>query len=130
MAATDDLLGTHRLTSQLREAAPQLPTREQLQALCAEIRRIVEVGNPDAVKQLLRELIDRVEITPDRRAYPYFWVPASCDPAPTTDERGPNAQPAPSHQEDTGWPFMTNREVFTFGPDQVFCGVIGAPPTG
>ena len=84
----------------------------------------------DAVKQLLRELIDRVEITPDRRAYPYFWVPASCDPAPTTDERGPNAQPAPSHQEDTGWPFMTNREVFTFGPDQVFCGVIGAPPTG
>ncbi len=98
-----------RLTSQLREAAPQLPTREQLQALCTEIRRIVEVGNPDAVKQLLRELIDRVEITPDRRAYPYFWVPASCDPAPTTDERGPNAQPAPSHQEDTGWLFMTNR---------------------
>jgi len=98
-----------RLTSQLREAAPQLPTREKLQALCTEIRRIVEVGNPDAVKQLLRELIDRVEITPDRRAYLYFWVPASCDPTPTTDERGPNAQPAPSHQEDAGWLFMTNR---------------------
>ncbi len=27
-------------------------------------------------KQLLRELIDRVEITPDRHVYPYFWVPA------------------------------------------------------
>ena len=98
-----------RLTSQLREATPQLPTREQLQILCAEIRRVVEDGNPDAVKQLLRDLIDRVEITPDRRAYPYFWVPASCDPAPTRDERGPNAQPAPCHQEDTGWLFVTSR---------------------
>ena len=40
---------------------------------------------------------------------PYFWVPESCDPAPARDERGPNAQSVPSHQEDTGWLFVTSR---------------------
>ena len=52
----------------------------------AQIHRVVEDSNPDAVKQLLRDLIDRVEITPDRQAYPFFWVPASCDAVPTTDK--------------------------------------------
>ena len=59
-----------QLTAQLKDAAPQLPTLDQLRSLCSEIRRTIEDGDPDAVKQLLRELVDRVEITPERHAYP------------------------------------------------------------
>ena len=58
---------------------------------------------------LLRDLIDRVEITPDRHAYPFFWVPATCDVGPTTIEQTQNAKPASTHQGDTGWLFMANR---------------------
>ena len=84
-----DELVAHRkkLACQIEAANPQLPTPEQLQALCAEIRRTIEDGNPDAVKQLLRELIDRVEITPDRYAYP----PSSgCRPAARPAQRAAN----------------------------------------
>jgi hypothetical protein len=64
---------------------------------------------PDAVKQLLRELIDRVEITPDRHAYPYFWVPVGCETHPASGKPAPNAPPVPALQGDTGWLFMANR---------------------
>ena len=93
----------------MKAATPQIPTPDQLRILCAKIHRVVEDGNPDAVKQLLRDLIDRVEITPDRQAYPFFWAPATCEAVPTTDKRGQYAQPAPTHQGDTGWLFVTSR---------------------
>ena len=106
-----DELAAHRkkLTAQLKDATPQLPTPEQLRALCAEIRRTIDSGNPDAVKQLLHELIDRVEITPDRRACPYFWVPAGCETGTPSGKPGPDAPPVPAHQGDTGWLFMAHR---------------------
>ena len=105
-----DELVAHRkkLTAQLKDATPQLPTPDQLRSLCAEIRRTIEDGNPDAVKQLLRELIDRVEITPDRRACPYFWVPAGCETGTPSGKPGPDAPPVPAHQGDTGWLFVTS----------------------
>ena len=105
-----DELVAHRkkLTAQLKDATPQLPTPEQLRSLCAEIRRTVDSGNPDAVKQLLRELIDRVEITPERHAYPYFWVPAGCETGTPGGKPGPDARPVPAHQGDTGWLFMAD----------------------
>ena len=88
-----DELAAHRkkLTAQLKDATPQLSTPEQLRSLCAEIRQAIDSGNPDAVKQLLRELVDRVEITPERHAYPYFWVPAGCETGTPSGEPGPNA---------------------------------------
>ncbi len=106
-----DELAAHRkkLTAQLKDATPQLPTPEQLRALCAEIRRTIDSGNPDAAKQLLRELIDRVEITPERHAYPYFWVPAGCETGTPSGKPGPDAPPVPSRQGDTGWLFIANR---------------------
>ncbi len=105
-----DELVAHRkqLSAQLKEATPQAPTPAQLRALCTQVRRIIEDGNLDAVKQLLRELIDRVEITPERHAYPYFWVPAGCESNSASGMPGPNAQPVPSYQEDTGWLFVTS----------------------
>ncbi len=109
-----DELVAHRkkLACQIEAANPQLPTPEQLQALCAEIRRTIEDGNPDAVKQLLRELIDRVEITPERHAYPYFWVPAGCETRPASGKPALNAPPVPAHQGDTGWLFVTSSGQF------------------
>jgi len=103
-----DELAAHRkkLAAQLKDATPQLPTPEQLRSLCAEIRRAIDSGNPDAVKQLLRELIDRIEITPDRHAYPYFWVPAGCETGTPSGKPGPDAPPVPAHQGDTGWLFV------------------------
>ncbi len=108
-----DELVAHRkdLARRLEAASPQLPTPEQLRALCAEIRRTIDSGNPDAAKQLLRELIDRVEITPDRHAYPYFWVPAGCETGTSSGKPGPDAPPVPSRQEDTGWLFVTSGGV-------------------
>jgi len=101
-------LAAHRkeLARQVESSSPQLPTPEQLRVLCAQFHRGIEEGPPDAVKQLLRELIDRVEITPDRHAYPYFWVPVGCE---TSGKPAPNAPPVPAHQGDTGWLFMANR---------------------
>ncbi len=105
-----DELAAHRkkLACQIEAASPQLPTPDQLRSLCAEIRRTIDSGNPDAVKQLLRELIDRVEITPDRHAYPYFWVPAGCETGTPSGKPGPDAPPVPAHQGDTGWLFVTS----------------------
>jgi len=41
----------------------------------AKIKQAVTSQSPDMVKQMFEEPIDRVEITPDRHAYPYFYVP-------------------------------------------------------
>ncbi len=97
------------LAKQIEAASPQLPTPEQLRDLCTEIRRTIEDGNPDAVKQLLRELIDRVEITPDRHAYSFFWVPDGCDTGIPGGKPAPNAPPVPARLGDTGWLFMATR---------------------
>jgi len=55
------------------------------------------------------ELIDRVEIAPDRHADPYFWAPAGCETRPASGKPAPDAPPAPTHEGDTGWLFMANR---------------------
>jgi site-specific DNA recombinase len=105
----DELVGhLKELATQLQAATPHTPTPDALRAICAEIHRILEEGNPDAVKQLLRELIDRVEITPDRHAYPYFWVPSGCEAAPLHGEPVPDAPPAPTRKGDAGWLFVTS----------------------
>jgi len=103
--------GGGRLVAQLSTSIPQLPTPEQLRSPCAETRRAIDIGNSDAVKQQLRELIDRVEIAPERHAYPYFWVPTGCETGTPRGKPGPNAPPVPAHQGDTGWLLMANGGV-------------------
>jgi hypothetical protein len=84
-AARRDELSTYRdhLAAALRTTTPQLPSPEQLAALCAEIDRIIAHGSPDVVKQLFGELIDRVETTREGDAIPYFRVPDMDKPGPT-----------------------------------------------
>ena len=84
-------------TAQLKEATPQLPTHEHLRALRSEIRRTIDQGRPDAVKQLLRDLVDGVEITTDQHAYPSSgsrsaagWVTRTANPSRTRHRRPPN----------------------------------------
>jgi hypothetical protein len=77
-------------------------------AVAVVARPAREPRRPARAMQLLRDLIDRVEMTPDRRAYPYFWVPASCGVGPTTNEQTQNAQPVSTLQGDTGWLFVTS----------------------
>src|SRR5439155_914608 len=45
----------------------------------------VQAGYPDAVKEALATLIDRVEISHDRQAQPYFRIPKS-----DVEEPGPS----------------------------------------
>ena len=54
-------------------------------------------------------MIDRAEITPDRHAFPYFWVPAGCETGTPSGKPGPDASPVPSRQGDTGWLLLAHR---------------------
>ncbi|MGH9074832.1 MAG: recombinase family protein, partial [Acidimicrobiales bacterium] len=91
----------NRLATQLRGTVPDLPGPEVLQALGDEVRRALEDGSPDVIKQVLDELIDRVEISPDRQARPWFWVPGS-------DAKRPGPSPA-----------RANRTPVRMGPHHV-----------
>src|SRR5680860_955676 len=77
LAVRRDELNANRtqLAAQLGAATPPAPNRNELQAIGSCIRAAVNEGSPDAVKQALATLIDRVEISPDRHAQPYFRVP-------------------------------------------------------
>jgi hypothetical protein len=44
--------------------------------------RAVENGTPEEKKQLIEELVNNVEITPERTANPYFRVPDMRTPGP------------------------------------------------
>ena len=73
----------NQLASQARAAQPQLPTAAQLRALAAHLQRALQDASPDVVKQLYDELIDRIEISPDKHAQPFFWVPDVKRPGPS-----------------------------------------------
>jgi len=73
----------NQLAVQVKATPPQLPTAAQLHTVSAHIRRAVSEGSPDVIKQLFDELIDRIEISPDKHAQPYFWVPDVQRPGPS-----------------------------------------------
>jgi hypothetical protein len=60
-----------------------LPSATQLRTIGEHIKEAINGGNPDVVKQLLGELIDRIEIGPEKQAQPYFWVPNEHRPVPS-----------------------------------------------
>jgi hypothetical protein len=61
----------------------RLPSASQLRTISEHVKVAINVGSPDVVKQWLGELIDRVEIGPDKRAQPYFRVPNEQRPGPS-----------------------------------------------
>ena len=77
LAARRDELNAHRdqLAVQLATTTPTLPSRDELHAIGTAIREAVAEGSRDTIKQLLRALIDRVDIGPDRQAHPFYRVP-------------------------------------------------------
>ncbi|MGH9093281.1 MAG: hypothetical protein ACRDZR_18155, partial [Acidimicrobiales bacterium] len=92
-ARRDELTIHHkRLAAELRTATPQLPSPDEMRRLVAKIKQAVTGQSPDVVKQMFEELIDRVEITPDRHAYPCFWVPSGCEARPSYGEPVPDAR--------------------------------------
>lgn len=73
----------NQLAVQARAAAPQLPTATQLRTVSAQVRLAISEASPDVIKQLYDELIDRIDISPDKHAQPYFWVPDVQQPGPS-----------------------------------------------
>jgi site-specific DNA recombinase len=72
-----------QLSAETRSSVPILPTPKQLRTTGEHIKVAINGGSPDNVKQLLGELIDRVEIGPEKQAQPYFWVPNEHRPGPS-----------------------------------------------
>lgn len=73
----------NQLSTQTRASQPQLPIAAQLQALGAHLQRALRDASPDVVKQLCDEVMDRIEISPGKRAEPHFWVPDVPRPGPS-----------------------------------------------
>ena len=58
----------------LNTATPSLPTEKELAALRTAAEVVIDSGTPYHKKQLVAELVQRVDITPDRHAKAYFRV--------------------------------------------------------
>ncbi len=84
LSARRDELTAHRehLAAELRAAVPEIPSRALIDEIRIEIERVTSQGSPDVIKQLFGELIDRIEISPDHHAYPYFRIPDTKKPGP------------------------------------------------
>ncbi|MGD0322017.1 MAG: hypothetical protein ABSC00_10535 [Acidimicrobiales bacterium] len=72
----------NELSVQVRASSPQLPSAAQLRVTCEQLRRALASGSPDVVKQLIDELVDRIDISSDKQAQPYFRVPDEKRPGP------------------------------------------------
>ncbi len=82
-ARRDELTARARqLSQQAQAAAPALPDVEHRSSIASHVQHALRHEDPHAVKQLLQELVDRIDISPDKRAQPYFWVPQPQKPEP------------------------------------------------
>jgi hypothetical protein len=72
-------LAAHRdqLQVQLRSTAPDTPSRQELEGLAAKARNALTEGSPEQIRQTLAALLDRVEISADRQARPWFRIPGA-----------------------------------------------------
>jgi len=71
------------LSVQVRASAPQLPSATQMRVTSEQLRRAMNNGSPDVVKQVIDELVDRIDISSDKQAQPYFRVPDIQRPGPS-----------------------------------------------
>ena len=75
--------GIFGLVAELRAAVPVIPSRALIDEIRIEIERVTNQSSPDVIRQLFGELIDRIEISPDHHAYPYFRIPDAKKPGPS-----------------------------------------------
>ncbi len=93
----------NELVVQVRTSAPQLPGPSELRAIGGQLDKAIRQSSPDVVKQLLDELIDRVDISPDKQAQPFFWVPDEQRPGPVMARAcGTPVRMGPHHVEVAG----------------------------
>ena len=77
-------------------------------------------GSPDVVKQVIDELVDRVDISHDKQALPYFRVPNENRPGPLLARAcGTPVRTGPHHVEVSGLepPTSTLRTAYRASPD-------------
>lgn len=74
-----DELDAHRadLVRQAENAESAQPTIQQLRAVAEQGQQAIDGTNPGATKQVLDELIDRVDISPDTYTQPNFRIPGN-----------------------------------------------------
>ena len=89
-AARLDELTTRRdeLTRHKTEVAqhlarqPEAPSIEDTQRVAQIVEAAIRTGEPSTTKHMLRELIQQIDIDPDRKAYPTYLLPESQVPEP------------------------------------------------
>jgi len=93
----------NELAGQIRASTPQLPSAAQLRVTSEQLRRAMNNGSPDVVKQVIDELVDRVDISHDKQALPYFRVPNENRPGPLLARAcGTPVRTGPHHVEVSG----------------------------
>jgi len=75
----------------------QCPATPRSLNIRERVRRAVRHDSPDVVKQLLNELIDRIDVSPDKHAQPYFWVPDVKRPGPSLVRAASGHRFVPAH---------------------------------
>ncbi len=91
------------LSVQVRGSAPQLPSAAQLRVTSEQLRRAMNNASPDVVKQVIDELVDRIDISSDKQAQPYFRVPDVKRPGPLLARAcGTPVRTGPQHVEVSG----------------------------
>ncbi|HUD15684.1 MAG TPA: recombinase family protein, partial [Acidimicrobiales bacterium] len=91
------------LSVQVRASAPQLPSATQMRVTSEQLRRAMNNGSPDVVKQVIDELVDRIDISSDKQAQPYFRVPDVKRPGPLLARAcGTPVRMGPQHVEVLG----------------------------
>jgi len=66
---------TYDLATQLTQMTPEIPTTASLDDAVAKVDAAVSNGQPTAIKHLLRQFIDHIEIDADWQAHPTYLVP-------------------------------------------------------
>jgi site-specific DNA recombinase len=93
----------NELSIQIRASTPQLPSAAELRVTSEQLRRAMKNGSPEVVKQLIDELVDRIEISGEKQAQPYFRVPDKERPGPLLARAcGTPVRMDPQHVELTG----------------------------
>ena len=73
------------LALRAKASVPTLPGAGELHAIADQLRQAIAHGSPEVVKWFLGELIDRIEVGPDKQAQPHFWGSETAGTGPLID---------------------------------------------
>lgn len=65
----------------MEDEAPEPLTAEEVRALQAHVREVIETGNPPARKALLQALVNEIRVVSRAEIYPCFSLPAVRPPS-------------------------------------------------